>query len=1046
MRKSIACLAGLGFLAGSAIGQVTTGQILGAVLDPSGSAVGDAAVAVRNLETNQTRKAWSDERGLFLLPQLPVGSYEVTIEKTGFAPYAQGPIVLRLNQDADLRVRLELAGVVERVTVREDAPLINTTDAEVGVNFDTKRISELPVAANRNVLYLALSAAGVSQLQTGQASIPLGGGSVPMAVNGMRVRSNNFMLDGQDSNSVQGTGQLQTINNPDVVAEFRLVTNQFTAQYGGAAGSVVNIITKSGTNQFHGSAFWFHNNNHLNSRSNLDKQLSSSSPFRTENQFGGTLGGPVVHDKTFFFLSAQRWTDRRLGSGAIIRGVPTEEGRSLLRSIAGTRPTVQALLDFLPPAQQAVPGLTAPVQVGGNRFSIPLGLLSGSNNIRFDDWQWSGRVDHRFNDRHSLGFRHQGDDQASLGDGQVTPPGLSTVTARLTQSHSAFLTSSFSARLFNELRISYRRLASDLDGIDPRSKQIPSIEIPELGLSQAANSPTRTAIGLAIGLPNTNFSNNYQLQDTVSLIRGPHVLKFGIDFRNERLSLFNLIRQRGSLVYSTLQDLVNDTANSGVIVSPLPGGELVHHFNYKDHFAFFQDEWRVRPRLALTLGLRYEAPGNTFSDHAALNQRILSAAGGDRRYLYGQTPARDTNNWAPRFGFNYRLKRFPGFLGRLTGDDGFVIRGGYARTYDFTFVQLARGIFQSFPFVKSFNLTRGTPNSLEVLRNEASTPIAGDPNLQTRFNVSPDFRSPIAEQFALQFERQMSANWALRTGYVGTKGTALFEQIDGNPAVPGTRGLRRVDPTRGLINERCNCGSSIFHSLQTSVEKRLSKSFAMAAHYTWSSFIDSSSDGGSGVVGDVVNAQDSFNRRAERGRSAFDRPHRFVANGVWELPSPGGWLGRSVLRGWQVSGFITLQSGAPFAALDGADPGFRLTPIRASVNTSLDLARMSVSQILQSGGAALFRRVTATEELGNIGRNVLRSSGIKNIDFGLVKNTAITRINEAARLQFRADFYNLTNTRNFGIPEGRVSSANFLNQWGTDGGNRRIVAAIRLVF
>ena len=226
----------------------------------------------------------------------------------------------------------------------------------------------------------------------------------------------------------------------------------------------------------------------------------------------------------------------------------------------------------------------------------------------------------------------------------------------------------------------------------------------------------------------------------------------------------------------------------------------------------------------------------------------------------------------------------------------------------------------------------------------------------------------------------------------------------------------------------------------------------MAAHYTWSSFIDSSSDGLTNVTpaGDVGIAQDPFNRRAERGRSSFDRPRRFVANGVWELPSPGGWFGRTLLGGWQVSGFITLQSGAPFTAIDGADPAFRLSglasTVRANVNTNLDLARMSVSEIFQAGGAALFSRVTAAGELGNIGRNVLRSNGIKNVDFGLVKNTRITRISETPRLQFRAEFYNLTNTRNFGIPEGRVSSANFLNQWGTDGGNRRIVAAIRFVF
>lgn len=1044
MRGLMACLTGLGFLAGSAIGQITTGQILGVVLDPSGAPVNGAAASVRSLDTNATKKASTGEDGRFLFPHLPVGSYELTIEHTGFSPYVQGPIVLRLNQDADLRVRLELAGNVEKIVVREDAPLINTTDAEVGVNFDTKRIAELPMATNRNVLSLSLSAAGVSQLQTGQGSNVLGGGSVPLAVNGMRVRSNNFMVDGQDSNVVGSTGELLPINNPDVLSEFRLVTNQFTAQYGGAAGSVVNVITKSGTNQFHGSAFWFHNDNHLNSRSNLDKQQLSQSPFRTENQFGGTLGGPVIHDKTFFFLSAQRWTDRRLGSGVTIRGVPTADGQSLLRSIAGTRPTVQALLDFLPPAQQALPGVTAPVQVSGNRFTIPLGILTGSSNISFNDWQWSGRIDHRFSDRHSLGFRYLGDDQVNSGDGQVTPPGLSLVTSRSAQSFSTFLTSGFSARLFNELRLSYGRLANVSDGLDPRSKQIPSIEINELGLRGTTASPTRTALGLAFNQPNISFLNNYQLQDTVSLVHGPHVLKFGLDFRNHRSIGRTLRGFRGTLVYATLDDFVNDTANSGSISSPLPGGETSSHYDYRDYFAFFQDQWRIRPRLSLTLGLRYEAPGSPFPYFAVLNRRILNAAGGDPRYDYGRMPPRDTNNWAPRFGFNYRVKRFPGFLGRLTGDDGSVIRGGYARTYDFTPINTSSQIGASFPFVKSSILTRGTPNSLATLRTLPGAPIAGDPNLLfSKTIASPDFRSPIAEQVALQLERQLSANLALTVGYVGTKGTGLFELVDANPAVPGTGGQRRVDPTHNAISLRCNCGSSTYHSLQTSVEKRLSKRMAMAAHYTWSSFIDSSSEGQAPIGGEIGAAQNPFNRRAERGRSAFDRPHRFVANGVWELPSPAGWFGRTLLSGWQVSGFLTLQSGAPFEALDGADPGARLTTIRANVNTSLDLARMSVSQILQAGGASLFRRVTAAEGLGNIGRNVLRSSGIKNVDFGLVKNT---RISDSVRMQLRAEFYNLTNTRNFGIPNNQVSSANFLNQWGTDGGNRRVVAALRLVF
>lgn len=240
--------------------------------------------------------------------------------------------------------------------------------------------------------------AGVSQLSANQVAFASSGVAGPgdpgvaFSVNGMRLRSNNFTIDGQDVNDSILSGLVQPLNNPDLVAEFRLLTNQFAPEYGRAAGSVVNIITKSGTNQFHGSAFWFHNDQHLNSRSNVEKQVFPSAPFRIENQFGGTLGGPVIKDKTFFFVSAQRWTDRRLGSGVTIRGVPTEEGRSLLNSLAGERQTVKILLENLPPAQAPVAGLTAPLTGAGRTAAIPLGTLTGSSRIQFNDWQWSARA------------------------------------------------------------------------------------------------------------------------------------------------------------------------------------------------------------------------------------------------------------------------------------------------------------------------------------------------------------------------------------------------------------------------------------------------------------------------------------------------------------------------------------------------------------------------------------------------------------------------------------------------------------------------------
>ena len=1015
--------------------QVTTGEIRGVVADPTGSIVGAASVTVRSLDSNGVRNTVTDEEGRFHVPQLPVGSYTIAVEKAGFARYSQGPIVLRLNQIADVRISIAVAEVAEDINVIADAPLINSTNAEIGVNFESKRISELPLAPNRSVVTLALSAPGVTQLQGGQSGLALGPeGSVTISVNGMRVRSNNYVIDGQDSNFHVLTGLAQRINNPDIVAEFRLITNQFAPEYGKAGGSIVNIITRSGTNRFHGSTFVFHNDNHLNSRSNLDKLLVESAPFRIENQIGATLGGPIVPDKTFFFGSLQHWTDRRFVIGRQVT-VPTAEGRALLSALAGDRPTVHALLEHVPPAQSVAPGLSAPLEIGGQRFSVPLGTLSGTSNVLFNDWQWSARVDHRLSAVHSFGGRYMYDQSLNSGDGQITPPGLTTILRQRRQAATLFLSSTLSPATFNEVRVSYQRFTNAAEGSNPAAEKIPSIEVTQLGLSGFMDGATRSGIGLAISLPRGSRNNTYQLQDTFSLVRGSHVMKFGVDFRKEETALLNIQLSRGRLVYNTLQDLVEDVAAQGRINSPLPGGASIYPNNSHDYAAFIQDEWRVRPDLTLTFGVRYESPSNMLERLVSLNQRIVAAAGGDSRYVFGPIPPRDRNNWAPRFGFNYRLG------GKA------ALRGGYSRTYDQFFQQLFNHVINAFPFVKSDGLPARSPNSLTALLQLPSSPVATNPDIGI---VSPDLRAPLAEQVSLQIQQELHPDWALSIGYVGTKGTALFETIDGNPNIPGSNPRRRVDPARGAVTLRCNCTSSTYHSLQTSLEKRLSQNFSMGAHYTWSSFIDGASDLVNPTpTGEIGIAQDAFNRRAERGRSAFDRPHRFVANGVVELPfylSQNNVQSR-VLGGWQLSAFLTLQSGAPFSALNGTDPGGRVTPlgstVRANVNTTLDMARMSIEEILRAGGASLFAPVTAANPIGNMGRNVLRSAPYRNMDLGILKNT---KFGENRNLQLRAEFYNLTNTRSFGVPDGIITSSNFLSQWATDGGNRRIVVGMRYVF
>jgi hypothetical protein len=1047
----------------------TTSNILGTVTDQSGAAVVNAKVTTRNLETNASKDTVSDVAGMFRLPLLPIGSYEVAVEAAGFSKYVQSGIVLRLNQDANLTISLKVGAVSDTVNVTSDATLINTTNAEVGVNFDVKRITELPLSPNRNVMNLALSVAGVSQLSTGNSTFADGG--VSFSVNGARTRSNNFMLDGGDMNSPSVGGASQQVNNPDTVAEFRLITNQFLAEYGRASGSVVNVITKSGSNQYHGSAYWFLNHNKLNTLSNLDKRNGfKEAPNRKENQFAGTFGGPVIKDRTFFFVSALRWTDRIFASGISIGGAPTEAGKALLNQIAGSRPQVKALLDFVP-AAQAPSGQNANVILNGVTTAIPLGVLSGAAPNLLNAWQWSFRVDHRFSDKQNFFLRYQADTREAIS-GQGVPAGLTSVNPQQRNMVVASLNSTIRPTLLNEFRASFNRQNSVTSGVDPRAELIPSLEVNELGMTGFNAASTRTAAGLAINFPQSGTFNNYQIVDNVSVIRGSHSYKMGIDFRRQdQFTVFNP-SLRGRVAYSTLNNLVADNALTATVNTPLPGVPTKQYYKYYDYFWYVQDEWRISKKLTLSYGLRYESPGNAINYLKTLNDSVVARYNNNPGFRMDAVPPRDTNNWAPRFGFNYRMGKAPGPLGLITGSEGkTVLRGGYSRTYDLIFNNMALNIFSSFPFTLIVNpALQGAWTTIDNVR-KGQIPAINEPLQITRTTADPSFRAPFAEQFSLQMQRELGSNWALTVGGVSTKGTALFQSLDGNPTVPGTNGARRVDPTRGIIRQRANSASSIYHSLQVSLEKRLSKGVSMASHYTYSSFIDDASEVfNASTAGEVAVPQNSFNRRADRSRSTYDRPHRLTINGVWTLPflrQQKGVVG-SLLGGWQVSGFLTFQSGSPYSALAGADPGRLLSgidslignSIRPSLASNLDLSSMTPEELFAARGTPipanaatgasanaapnLFRQVTFAEQLGNAGRNILRADGIGNLDLAFNKSFSLPF--EGHKLNLRAEMYNTTNTRNFGIPNAQLSNSNFANQWLTDGGNRRIVMGLRYTF
>jgi hypothetical protein len=673
------------------------------------------------------------------------------------------------------------------------------------------------------------------------------------------------------------------------------------------------------------------------------------------------------------------------------------------------------------------------------------------------------RVDHHLSSNHTLVSRYLlGRTPENSGSGQVTPPGLTTVNPSNQHSINTWLNSVLGSDVSNEFRAAWSHLGTITNSQDPSSEAIPSLEITELGMTGFNAAASRTAAGLAVNLPQFRYNDQYQFQDNLTYVRGSHLMKAGFDVRRQYVKSFFFPTIRGLLRYATLDSFVSDVAEAANINKPLPGGEEVNYYRWWDQYYFAQDEWRVNPSLTLNLGLRYELSGNNIQSLIELNDRILSSNNNNTVYRLNPVPKSDKNNLQPRVGFNWSPNTgTDGLVGLLTGGDRFVLRGGYARTNDYAFLNIALNIVSSFPYVAAINRSNLSNAFTQLQNTPAGVPAGTDPNLLTRTVVAADFRAPAADQFSLEMQRQLGQNLVARVGYVGTFGKDLFQTLDGNPRVAfsGPNGPR-VDPTRGVIRLRANTAESWYHSLQTGLEKRLSRGLSAAVHYTWSRYLDTASEIFNPSSGEVAVAQDSFNIAADKGRSSYDRPHRLTGNFVWELPlrrAQQGFVGK-LLGGWQFGSFFTFQSGAPYTPLNGSDPtgalagidGLVGNAIRPNLNTTMDLSKMTVDEILAAGGASLFSRLCglptstcAGERVGNAPRNLLRADGIGNVDLSLIKNT---RFANGHNVQVRIELFNATNTRNFGIPDGRVNSANFLNQWATDGGNRRIWGALRYTF
>ena len=1120
--------------------QSSTGTISGTVTDQHAAVIVGASVTATNIETGFTRSAATNSEGRYRLTNMPTGNYEVTIAAPNFSLYTRSGITVNSGEDAVIEVMLNAGDIHPEVTV-ENAPMINSTTAEVSTRFDSRRVSELPIAANRSLYNVLLSAAGISPRATGQTAFALG---ISFSANGGRIRSNSFQLDGQDVNDPALGGSQFALNNPDAIQEVRIITNQFLPEHGHNAASVVDIVSRAGTNDFHGSAFWFHNNENLNACSNTDKaagycnrtatdESKSTAPYRRENQYGFTIGGPVFFprfgeggpyfyngkDKTFFFTDYQRWSDQRTPS-LTIRGAPTEAGRTMLANLPGNRPQVQALLRFVP---AGIPnGLFRNVSVANQSYTIPLGDLTGSAAFRYDSDQGSIRIDHFPDNQNRIYARYRYHYETTRGSNQINPPGHGTKADLTAHAVGLAWTSTLSSAVSNEARVGWKNYDLGRDAEDPTSYSIPAIEITDLGMAGGAEAETRTAFGMPGNLPVFRTSGSYQISDAVSISKRNHALKFGVEFRRttEKSRLFSV--GRGSLVYATLGNFVNDVAQTASKGFSIAGSDVTQFYKWYEAHFYGQDEWRVNRDFTFLYGIRYEYPGDSFAYLREVNERILAANNNDPEYRFAPSPKPDVDNWMPRVGFNWNPKTSrKGILGFVTGGDKLVVRGGYARAYDPQIVNIHQNIFTSFPFRASQNFT--PPNNSFAALVAAMGPTQ-PVRMRTRIVPASDFRSPVTDQISLDVQRELMSDLVFRIGYIRTRGTGLFQTVQGNPPLPCLFGqgagecnrtgidlvtsltippiplqIQREDPTRGIITVRANSASSTYDGLQASLEKRLSRGFSFGLHYTWSALIDTASDVFSPSVAEAGVSQDPYDWNADRGRGSYDRPHRLTGNFVYEFPffsKQKGIVGK-LFGGWQVNSFFNFQSGAPFSPLNGVDPTGASGAIRPNVYTDLDVSSMTAAQLFQIeqqlrmqadararqilsmqpqsspcmprwlGGDPLpftlfsaprahivcndqgrdlvieYFGILEGQRVGNAGRNILRADGLRLVDIGIIKNT---QLSENLRMQFWTDFFNAFNERNFGIPSGAITATDFLDQWATDGGSRRVRFGVRLTF
>jgi hypothetical protein len=1047
-----------------------TAQVTGRISDQSGAVIPGAQISVTNPKTGLTRDSVSNNDGYFTIPLLPPGEYRIAVKKDGFKPVVRPDVVLNVEQVARLDFTLEAGAVSDTVTITSDAPIMNTETSSVGQVVDNKTVVTLPLNG-RNYAQLAVLAPGATPNPGSRTEDGF-------SLNGNRLFQNSFQVDGADNNNYifgVDTNTTQALRpSVDAIQEFKVETANYSAEYGRAAGGVISVAIKSGTNQFHGSLFEFLRNDKLDARNffvnrnNLRKQ-----PLRF-NQFGGTIGGPVWRDHTFFFFSYQGTRIRT--SDTVVVTVPTaDQKRGIFGTtniydpanvVAGAR--VQFANNTIPTARLDPTGLKLaalypdPNQPGAvNNYA--------SNQRQTDDAdQIDVRGDHSFGGNDKIFARYSNSDRSRVRSPIFAAPGNggAFATQPLNQIPQAWsvaggYTRVVSASAVNELRINYTDNKSEQLALAEKSlygefgiKGVP--QTPGLVGLPTINVTNYTGLGDRTFTPNPKRSQMFQISDGFSLTKGAHGIKLGGEFwqllgfagtsNNARGTLsFNgqfTSRVPGQGAGNAIADLLLGQTSSAALTT-----FQIVNMKATNMGLYFNDNWKVSPRLTLNLGLRYELM-TRFRErdnrHGSFDLNPGSPTYGtvvlakDGNHFSETFSDLDKNNFAPRLGFAWQAT------------DKTVVRGGGGLFYGgFGFYAVGQTTAASPPFFLNIAYpTATTAATSQVTLANGFPADALNPSRAVNPAVGAQLRNypfPTVYQGNLSIEREIVAGFVGTIGYVGNATTHLNGQIDMNAPRPGAGAVnpRRPFPTFGAINLFTGFGHSSYHSLQMKLERRFRNGFSLLSSYTWSHALDNTQDGEDTTVPTLP--QDQFNTNAEKGDSLYDVRHRSVTSVIYDVPL-AKWAGNStiakaILGGFQLGGIFVMQTGQPVNLSVAGNPANTTNPVRPNRLADGNLPRGSrtIDRWFDVSAFAL----PAAFTFGNAGRNILRAPGNVNLDLLVGRNFIFT---ERTRLEFRGEFYNATNTAHFGRPNAVIGSPQAGTITSTATPNRQIQLGLRLVF